>query len=234
MKKSFIIGLVAFFCFVGSAQAQNWDADLWGPSLIDNTGLISDPTLGKRLNYGDGSWFQGVVDSYGNPQAGTYQFANGDVYVGNLSNRNRNGMGVYTYRNGNWIMCEWVNGNPNGVASFYNASTRQYFDQVYRNGQLISEKQVSRPTYDKETWRYQFVGSTPTNNSNSYNNSNSGSSNRSYGKNRSCHACHGSGRLKKSVPDVSGYGISSKRYYCNECGETSMSRHIHINCTYCR
>ncbi len=229
MKKQLFIGLVAFLCIAGSAQAQGWDANLWGPSLIDNTGFVSDPNLGRRLNYGDGSWFQGVVDAYGAPQAGTYQFANGDVYVGYLSNRNRNGMGVYTYRNGNWIMCEWVNGVPNGTASFYNASTRQYFDQVYRNGQLVSERQVSRPTHDKETWRYQFTGSAPANNNSNSNSYRGNNVSRSH-----CKVCNGTGRIRRGVAQAGTYGINNNKYRCSECGEISGARHIHINCPHCR
>lgn len=233
MKRFFIISLVMLAYFAGKVQAQSWDANLWGPSLIDQTGFISDPTLGQRKNFADGSWFQGILDQYGNPKMGTYQLANGDVYVGNISNMQRNGMGVYTLRNGSWQMGEWVNGVPNGTTSFYDATTGTYYDQVFRNGELISSKQVSRPTYDKNSWNNIHVSDAPVN-SNSSSSYSGSSSSRSNNHSRQCHACHGSGRLKKSVPDVSGYGISTKKYYCNECGETSMSRHIHINCTYCR
>ncbi len=49
-----------------------------------------------------------------------------------------------------------------------------------------------------------------------------------------CPVCKGTGRVKQPVPQTSGFGVDVKYTRCNECGETSMTRHIHINCKHCR
>ena len=233
MKKSFIISLVAFFCFAGSAQAQNWGADLWGPSLIDNTYMgeykpIIPTYTEVKMRLNDGTNFEGKVEK--------------------VDGRVTAYIGTRTMQNGSYFF-GYFDPNFRPIRGGWYVENNIPYYQIYDNyGNCISKKRIE--TYGR---RYYFLDpgesgiryfedsyvSGYNNNSNSYNNSNNRSSsnnsyNRSNNHRRQCHACHGSGRLKKSVPNVSGYGISTKKYYCNECGETSMSQHIHINCTYCR
>lgn len=226
MKKIILSLMVVLCATYANAQYDNF--------LIGSTGFISDPTLGKTVHFSDGSWFRGILDANGKPQSGTYQLASGDVYVGHMSNMMRHGLGVYTFKNGNWTMCEWRNNVPSGNASSYDAATGKYFDQVWSNGNLISSKEVSRPSYNKEVFSYQFVSDAPMNNSN--NSSSSQGYQRSNTVSRSdCKVCNGTGRIKRSVPITSAFGTKTHYKYCNECGETmGASRHIHINCPHCR
>lgn len=220
MKKKIIISLVAFICFVGGAQAQ------WGSGfLIDQTYMTPyQPSVTSPYNttFNNGCKFNGTrtttgsrVDGY----SGTFTLKDGSYYYGNFDG----------------------NLNPRGSGWFIKDNT-PYYNTYGNNGKWISSTRVET---NGQTWmitgfrRDQITFDINNYSSgNNYNNSNRSSNNNSYNRSnnhsRQCHACHGSGRLKKSVPDVSGYGISTKKYYCNECGETSMSRHIHINCTYCR
>ena len=94
----------------------------------------------------------------------TFTFQNGDKYVGDIKNGNRNGQGTYTFSNGDKYIGEWKDGNRNGQGTytFSNGATyiggfkdNQWNGQgtytsingsiqkgIYENGNLIEEKKA--------------------------------------------------------------------------------------------
>ena len=56
----------------------------------------------------------------------TFTFQNGDKYVGEFKNGNRNGQGTYTFSNGDIYVGEWKDGKQNGQGTYTYSNGDKY------------------------------------------------------------------------------------------------------------
>ena len=70
-----------------------------------------------------------ISSGYLNNCFGTYTFADGDKYVGEVKDNKKHGQGTYTYANGDKYVGEYKDGKINGQGTFTSADGDKYFGE---------------------------------------------------------------------------------------------------------
>lgn len=64
---------------------------------------------------------------------GIYIFSNGEKFVGNLKNGEKNGEGSYYYLNGNVYEGNWANDKKNGFGKYYYFAMDEKYEGEFKN-----------------------------------------------------------------------------------------------------
>lgn len=82
-----------------------------------------------------GSWIQGLPD--GN---GKFLWANGDVYSGNFEEGKMSGQGRYKWKNGNHYTGQWKNNQMNGRGTFYWLSDGATYEGFFQDDKITNSE----------------------------------------------------------------------------------------------